>query len=163
MKRSVELHEPGKAPVSHALETSLCSVATRGGLRLIEKASPSDGLVVLELTARDTGVYVEAKPVKPPVVVRHEGREITSLLVPWGDEVFVHGARLSFVLDASAADRARAFVVGLAALAALGALSLGFGALRGAERDVRGRTSGAHREPACVHGVGRPRGRSSSA
>jgi len=136
MKRSVELHEPGKATVSHALETSLCSVATRGGLRLIEKGSPSDGPVVLELTPRDSGVYVQAKPLTPPVVVRYEGREITSLLVPWGDEVFVHGARLSFVLDASAAERARAFVLGLAALAALAALSFGFGTLRGAERDV---------------------------
>jgi hypothetical protein len=136
MKRTVELHEPGKAPVSHTLETSLRSVATRGGLRLVEKASPSDGLVVLELTPRATGVYVEAKPVKPPVVVRYEGREITSLVVPWGDEVFVHGARLSFVLDASAADRARAFVLGLALLAAVVALSFGFGALRTTTRDV---------------------------
>jgi hypothetical protein len=122
------MHVPGKPPIVQALEGPL-SIAAGEGLWFVDKARGSGEPIAIELSPRADGVLVQTKP-GARVVVRHEGRAITEVLVPWGDEVFVQGARLTFVLDASSADRVRALVLGLGGVAVVAASLFGLRALR---------------------------------
>ncbi len=128
MKRSVEMHLPGKPAIVQALEGPI-SIAAGDGLWFVDKTKSSGEPIAIELSPRADGVLVQTRA-DARVVVRHEGRAITEVLVPWGDEVFVQGVRLTFVLDASSADRVRALVLGLGGVAVVAASLFGLRALR---------------------------------
>ncbi len=129
MKRSVELHMAGRPPIVQTLEGPASIVIRDEGLGFADKTSGREEPTVIELTPRADGVLVQSRP-GARVVVRYEGRAVTEMRVPWGDEVFVQGARLTFVLDASSADRVRALVIGVGALAVVVASFFGLSALR---------------------------------
>jgi hypothetical protein len=122
------MHVPGKPPIVQALEGPV-SIASGDGLWFVDKARGSGDPIAIELSPSADGVLVQTRP-GARVVVRHEGRAITEVLAPWGDEVFVQGVRLTFVLDASSADRMRALFVGLFGVAVVVAALFGLRALR---------------------------------
>ena len=150
MKRSVEIHAAGKVAVRRAFEEVLCCVTRQDGVDVVDKDVATGVPVLFEITPREDGVFVEMRPGKSSTV-RYEGREVTSVLVPWGEEVFVNGVRLAFVLDASSAERARGLVLVLGVAAAVGALFFGLGQFgsRSRSAEVEPPELGAN-QPSCA-------------
>jgi len=96
MQTFVEIHLAGLAPQQHELprERVVVGSATDATIRI--PAHAGFAAYQLELTPGDDGVDVKvAAGIATPIVFRGVG--CNEALVPWGEEVYVAGARLGFV------------------------------------------------------------------